>query len=44
MVMNIGLTYFLDAKGRVKGTSFFDNKFTYDKDGYLVSFRQPYII
>ncbi|HEX6426528.1 MAG TPA: DUF4595 domain-containing protein [Niastella sp.] len=39
---NIGLTYFLDANGRVKGTSYFDNQFTYNADGYLVSFRQPY--
>jgi hypothetical protein len=39
---NIGLTYFLDTKGRVKGTSYFDNQFTYNADGYLISFRQPY--
>jgi hypothetical protein len=39
---NIGLTYYLNANGRVKGTSFFDNQYTYNADGYLVSYRQPY--
>jgi hypothetical protein len=39
---NIGLTYYLDANGRIKGTSFYDNQFRYNADGYLVSFRQPY--
>jgi hypothetical protein len=41
---NIGLTYFLDEKGRVKGTSYFDYQYTYNADGYLVSYRQPYTI
>jgi hypothetical protein len=37
-----GLTYYLDANGRIKGTSLFDNQYTYNDEGYLVSFRQPY--
>lgn len=41
---DIGLTYYLDANGRVKGTSYFDNQFTYNSEGYLVSFRQPYTV
>jgi hypothetical protein len=38
---DIGLTYYLDANGRIKGTSLFDNQYTYNDEGYLVSFRQP---
>lgn len=36
-------TYFLDIRGRVRGTSFFDNRYTYNNSGYLVRFRQPVI-
>jgi hypothetical protein len=39
--VDIGITYYLDANGRIKGTSLFDNQYTYNEDGYLVSFRQP---
>ena len=35
-------SYYLDAKGRIKGTSHFDHQYTYDGNGYLTSFRSPY--
>jgi hypothetical protein len=34
------ITYYLDANGRIKGTSLFDNQYTYNEDGYLTSFRR----
>lgn len=33
--------YFLDEKRRIKSTSYFDYRYTYNQDGQLVSFRRP---
>jgi YD repeat-containing protein len=40
--MDISLTYVLDNAGRITGTNFFDSKYTYNSDGYLISYRQPF--
>lgn len=40
--VDISLTYVLDNAGRITGTNFFDNKYTYNSDGYLISYRHPY--
>lgn len=39
---DIGLTYYLDAKGRIKGTSVFNYRFTYDNEGHLISYWAPF--
>lgn len=35
------LTSYLDNKGRITGTSDFNNEYKYNSDGYLVSFKEP---
>jgi hypothetical protein len=39
--IDISRTYFLDIRGRVRRTSYYDNRYTYNYSGYLVGFRQP---
>jgi hypothetical protein len=39
---DISVKYLLDAKGRITGTSIYENMYAYNADGYMVSFRMPY--
>jgi hypothetical protein len=39
---DISTTYYLDNKQRIIKTDFFNYDYTYNDDGYLVSFKQPY--
>lgn len=39
---DISVTYYLDNKGRITRTSYFDFQYTYNDEGYLTSLRQPY--
>lgn len=39
---DISVTYFLDSKGRITRTSYFDFQYTYNEGGYLISLFNPY--
>ncbi|HYK47243.1 MAG TPA: hypothetical protein VEV83_18835 [Parafilimonas sp.] len=38
---DISVTYYLDTKNRITKTNFFDYEYTYNDDGYLISFKEP---
>ncbi len=40
--VDISTTYYLNEKGFITGTSFFDYRYTYDDSNRLISYRSPY--
>ena len=40
--MDISETYYLDSKQRIVNTKFFNYNYTYNDDGYLISYKAPY--